>query len=179
MTQIGCKPGHEAPLSDEQRAVLERIRKGRGEVPAPFYAMLDAPDIADAVQALGTVLRFKGQLRSDYREVAILATAGAIGCGYEWRYHAPIAADCGVPDTVIQSTLPGGTVPGGDYGLVISFCRQATLNREVEPDTLTRAIAALGRQQTTELLAIAGYYPLLAMFIKSAGADQPLPIGGE
>lgn len=179
MTLIGCKPGHEEPLSDEQRAVLDRIRQGRGEVPAPFYAMLDAPDIADAVQALGATLRFNGQLRSDYREVAILATAGAIGCGYEWRYHAPIAAECGVPDGIIQATLSGSSEPGGNYGLVIGFCRQAALNREVEPDTLARAITALGRQQTTELLAIASYYPLLATFIKSAGADQPLPIGGE
>src|SRR5690348_11883176 len=88
---IGIGPSLDG-IGDEQRRVYEKILHGpRGSVPSPFLAMLDVPDLADAIQEVGARIRYSGNLSDADRELAILATAAAVGCGYEWHYHAPIA----------------------------------------------------------------------------------------
>lgn len=164
-----------AGATAEQRRVAGLIAAGpRGSVPSPFLAMLDAPALAEAIQQVGAVLRFASTLPDAAREIAILATAGAIGCGYEWNYHAPIARAAGVCEAIIEATLPGAeAVPADpDASAIVALCR--TMAKEGAPGDgpLAEAVERFGRTGASELIAIAGYYRLLAGFIKAGGFDQ-------
>jgi len=164
-----------AGATEEQRRVAALIAAGpRGSVPSPFLAMLDAPPLAEAIQQVGAVLRFSSTLPDALREIAILATAGAIGCGYEWNYHAPIARAAGVSETVIAATLPGaGPLPADPAeSVIIALCRAMAEAAAPGPELLAEAIERFGRTGASELIAVAGYYRLLAGFIKAGGFDQ-------
>jgi len=165
-------------MTHEQRRVFEKIRSGpRGSVPAPFLTMLDAPLLADAIQEVGAVLRFQSVLSPAHRETAILSTAGALSCGYEWRCHAALAAATGVPAGVIAATLSDDTANIQDTSLaaIVRLCRSISLTHAVPAFVLRSAVARFGPQATSELIAIVGYYAMLANFLKCAAKDEPLP----
>ncbi|KQX17588.1 MULTISPECIES: carboxymuconolactone decarboxylase family protein [unclassified Sphingomonas] len=171
---IGLSAGLDGATA-EQRRVADLIAAGpRGAVPSPFLAMLDAPLLAEAIQNVGAVIRFSSALPDALREIAILATAGAIRCGYEWNYHAPIARAAGVAEDVIAATLPDAPpmAAGELAAIVIALCRALALAGEAGPAELAAAVERLGRTGATELVAIAGYYRMLAGFIKAGGFDQ-------
>jgi len=159
--------------SPAQRSVFDAIASGpRGSVPSPFLAMLDAPELTRSIQQVGVTIRFGGSIEASHRELAILATAGAIGCRYEWNYHAPIARSCGTPEAVIQETIANaGTVLDRPWRTIIDVARGVTLNHRLDDDLLDQAVSLFGRAGATELIAIAGYYSLLANFIIIGGHD--------
>jgi 4-carboxymuconolactone decarboxylase len=160
-------------MSPEQRRVYEAIAQGpRRGVPLPFLAMLDAPQLADAIQSVGATLRFAGGLPPALRETAILATAAAFGAPYEWDHHLPIAREAGVSEAVIAAASAGRTdTPDALANRVIAVCRGAVLQRQVPVEALAAIAQALGRQAATEIVAIAGYYPLLGLFLGIVESD--------
>lgn len=162
-------------MTPEQRRVYDAIASGpRRGVPWPFLAMLDAPRIADAIQAVGEEIRFSGQLSPELKEVAILATAAAFGSGYEWSYHLKIARDVGVHEATLASARSGVceqvNVPRL-HAVIITICRHAVLERKVDPGLLRELVEGLGRQAATEILAITGYYQMLALFLSAGELD--------
>jgi 4-carboxymuconolactone decarboxylase len=164
-------------MTAEQRRVYDAIASGpRRSVPAPFLGMLDAPALAEAIQAVGATIRFSGVAPDALREIAILATAGAFGSGYEWGHHEAIARPLGVPEAVIAATLSGETDKLDDEAarLVIVLCRAAVLERRIRQGELGRLVALVGRAVASEIVAIAGYYPMLALFLSAAALDHAL-----
>ena len=162
--------------SAEQRALYDKIAAGpRGSVPSPFLAMLDVPRLADAIQEVGATIRFAGVLSGADRELAILATAGAVGCRYEWTHHRPIAVTAGVDESAIAATLGEAVAEalGPRAATIIAFCRAVARDRRIDPITLQRTIELVGRAGTSELIAICGYYGLLASFILIGGHEVP------
>jgi 4-carboxymuconolactone decarboxylase len=159
----------------DQRRVADLIAAGpRGSVPSPFLAMLDAPSLAEAIQAVGAVIRYGSTLPDPLRELAILTTAVTVDCGYEWNHHAPIALAAGVSPATLEAVRTGEGAenlaePGAS---VIALCREVVTNGQASRETLATIVDQLGRTAATEIVAIAGYYPLLANFIKSGGFDE-------
>jgi 4-carboxymuconolactone decarboxylase len=165
-----------AGASDAQRRVVDLITSGpRGSVPSPFLAMLDAPHLAVVIQEVGAAIRFGSTLPDALREIAILATAGAVRCGYEWNHHAPIARLAGLSDGLLDATRPDARTPAPSEpeATIIALCRELVADNVAKPATLAAAIDQLGRTGASECVAIAGYYALLANFIKTGGFDQP------
>ncbi len=160
-----------------QRAAYDLIGSGpRGGVPLPFLAMLDAPGFAEAIQGVGEAIRYKGVLDARLREVAILAAAAAWGSGYEWGYHDAIAAKLGMTAAERQAILDGtGQGLSEAEALCLKYVWGAVLNRSADQELLGGLVAALGREAATEITVIAGYYPLLALFLSAGQLDTPLP----
>ncbi|MEQ9690380.1 MAG: carboxymuconolactone decarboxylase family protein [Bauldia litoralis] len=164
-------------MTAEQRATHDRIASGpRGGVPHPFFAMLDAPHFAEAIQSVGEAIRFHGVLDQRHREVAILAAAAAFGSGYEWTYHEAIARDLGLSDAELAAVRDGsGTGLPDVEQAIVGFVFKAVRDRQSDQDVLARLSADLGRAGATEIVTIAGYYPLLALFLSAGELDQPMP----
>ena len=164
-----------AEMTPRQRAVHDAIASGpRAGVPLPFLAMLDVPDLAQAIQSIGAAIRFSGALPAPLREVAILATAAAFGSGYEWDYHLPIARDLDVAEATIAaagSGLPSDAATPEDQA-IIALCRDAVLNSQVDQDRLKELVDYVGAAAASELVAIAGYYQLLALFLSAGALDH-------
>ncbi|MEF2070594.1 carboxymuconolactone decarboxylase family protein [Consotaella aegiceratis] len=163
-------------MTQEQVGVYRAIASGpRGDVPYPFLAMLDAPHLADAIQQVGAAIRYGGEITDELREIAILATAAAFGSGYEWDYHAAIARRLGMSEERIAacSSAEVDEVEAADRA-IIRLCRAAVLERRVPPRLLEDLVAAVGRKVASEVVAISGYYPLLALFLAAGELDHSI-----
>jgi len=162
-------------MNPVQKHVYDAIAAGpRGSVPAPFAAMLDAPHIAATLQAVGVAIRFGGTLPDDLREVCILATAAACSCGYEWNYHVEIARKLGVSEALIAAAwgeTPDDTV-GPVHAALIELCFDLVRDHRVSPMLISVVVEMIGRECASEVVAIAGYYQALALFISAADVDE-------
>ncbi len=165
-------------MSPEQRRVHDTIAQGpRGSVPLPFLAMMDAPHLAEALQAVGAAIRFSGAIDAKLREVAILATAATFGSGYEWTYHVAIARQLAIPEIVLSAAAGGlGDRPPIEpaYAATIALCRDAVLERRVAPALLSALVNLIGRAAASEVVAICGYYQALGLFLSASGMDHRL-----
>lgn len=164
-------------MSGNQRAVHDRIASGpRGGVPLPFLAMLDSPVLCEAIQSVGEAIRFRTVMDDRLREIAILSAAAAWGSGYEWDYHDRLAISAGLSPSERQAVLDGsGEALPGDEATIVHYIFNAIRQRRADNQVLARLARAYGREIATEITVIAGYYPLLALFLDAGELDSPLP----
>ena len=166
-----------AAMTADQRAVHDRIAAGpRGSVPSPFFAMLDSPGLADAIQAIGETIRYRTQMSDRLREIAICAAAAAFGSGYEWDYHDRLGIAAGL-DRAERAGILDGTGSGlpPQEAAVVAYVFTAIRERRADQEILATIVEAHGREIATEITAICGYYPLLGLFLSAGALDTPLP----
>jgi 4-carboxymuconolactone decarboxylase len=167
-------------MTNAQKAVYEAIVAGpRGRVQGPFGPLLHSPELANRVQKVGEYLRFSTSLPARLNELSILITARFWDCKYEFFAHKPLAMKGGllesIADDLAQNKRPAKMEP--DEELIYDFC--TTLHRQhfVNDVLFKRAVGMLGEQRTVDLIAVSGYYTLLAMVLNVA--EIPLPPGGK
>ncbi|MCC7426780.1 MAG: carboxymuconolactone decarboxylase family protein [Alphaproteobacteria bacterium] len=165
-------------LSPAQQQVWDAIASGpRGGVRGPFLALLHSPELANRVQHLGEYLRYGSTLPPRLSELAILVTARAWTCQYEWFAHEPHALKAGLPQRVIDSIKDGQRpdFAAEDELALYDFAAQMHRDRRVDDATYARAAHAFGPQGVVDLVGILGYYTLIAMTLN--GHQIPLPAG--
>lgn len=150
-----------------QRHNYDRIADPRGHVSGPFPVLLNSPEVAGRVGDLGAFLRFESDLPGPVRELAILTTARAFDCAYEWAYHEPLAREEGVGDEAIEEVATRGSTDGLDEteALVVRYGRELFREHEVSDDVFRAATEAFGVRGVTELTATMGYYAMLACML--------------
>ncbi|MGH8723807.1 MAG: carboxymuconolactone decarboxylase family protein [Burkholderiales bacterium] len=163
-------------MTPQQREVAAEIAAGRrGEVRGPFIALLHNPELARRVQKLGEYLRWEGKLPSYLKELAVLVTARRWTCQHEWLMHSKLALEAGLAASVIDAICEG-TEPAGmseDEKVVYAFCREAHATGRVGDAAFAAVAERFGLDGALELLALNGYYTLMAMVLNTAG--MPLP----
>ena len=87
-------------LSADYHPVYDHIEETRGRMPNLFHALLNSPEAAERVAALGEYIRYGCPLSDAARETAILSTARELGIHYEWAHH-------------LKGRAPGGGARGG------------------------------------------------------------------
>jgi 4-carboxymuconolactone decarboxylase len=155
-------------LGPEQQRVFDAILSGpRGAVPAPFHLFLQSAELADRVQQLGELLRYRTGLPPQLSEIAILVTARHWGAEYEWSVHAAEARKAGIPEGVIGA-IGAGVLPtlGGDAGIVYTFAKTFYEQRDVPDALYEAAVARFGMRTVVELGSILGYYSMLAIVLR-------------
>jgi 4-carboxymuconolactone decarboxylase len=155
-------------LSPEQRRVYDAILAGpRGAVPAPFHLFLHSAELADRVQQLGELLRYRTGLSPRLSELAILVTARHWGAEYEWSVHEREARKAGVAESIIRA-IAAGTSPelGGDDALIYDFAHSFYAQREVPQALYEAVVARFGMRIVVELSSILGYYSMLAIVLR-------------
>lgn len=158
-------------LTADQRAVVNEIASGpRGGVRGPFIALIHNPELTRRVQALGEHLRFGTSFSDDLTEIAVLATARHWTCQNEWVPHAKFAQKAGLPDAVIEAIAIGAPPPGltADQALVLRFAEETLRLGQPAASTYDDAQARFGRAGVLDLLALCGYYTMLAMVLNTA-----------
>jgi 4-carboxymuconolactone decarboxylase len=164
-------------LPADNRAVWDQIAESRGHVAGPFAALLHAPEVARRVGHLGAYVRFESTaLTGPQRELAILATARAMDCRYEWAAHVPLARKAGVRDEAIAAIrdrrAPGGLTP--EEAAVVTYVTQLLRDHRVDDGAFAAARERLGVPRLVELTASAGYYAMIACTL-NAFALEPDP----
>jgi 4-carboxymuconolactone decarboxylase len=169
-------PEHMTP---RQRTVAEQIASGpRGAVKGPFIPLLHHPDLANCLQQVGEHLRFGTGMPLEVVELSILITARHWDCQYEWYAHNRLArANTQLAPAVIEA-IARDEVPAGMAGELqetYDFCVE-TLRHGQPGDRAYAAVEArFGKQGVLDMLAICGYYGLLATVLNTARI--PLPDG--
>jgi 4-carboxymuconolactone decarboxylase len=162
-------------MSEAQRAVAAQISAGpRGEVRGPFIALIHNPKLAQHLQGLGEHLRWGGKLPAKLVELAVLITARRWTCQHEWFIHVELARKAGLDEQVIAAIRDGREpTGGGDEAAVYAFCKDAHATGKVDEAHFSAVRERFGLDGALELLALSGYYTLMAMVLNTAG--MPLP----
>ena len=162
-------------MTPAQREVAAEITAGpRGEVRGPFIALIHNAELARRIQALGEYLRWKTKLPPKLVELAVLVTARRWTCQHEWLIHSELARKAGLEEDVIAAIREGREPPlQGDDALVYAFCREAHASGRVGDAAFDRVAERYGRDGALDLLALNGYYSMMAMVLNTAGLPLP------
>ncbi|MDA7947768.1 MAG: hypothetical protein MPJ78_09870 [Hyphomicrobiaceae bacterium] len=170
---------------DKRRQATRRFKmtSDDGTLTGPFNTLLYAPGVGDAIQQLGGALRFESSLPGHLRELAILMVAARWRANYEWYAHAPIAEREELDRNVIAA-VKEGEIPEdapNDVRTVCSFVSELVHTRRVSDDTYAQTRDMIGEQGLVELIAVVGYYSLIAGLLNTFEIGVPegeeLPFG--
>ena len=159
-----------------QREVAAEIAAGpRGEVRGPFVALIHHPALARQLQGLGEQLRWKAKLPQALVEMAVLITARRWSCQHEWFIHEKLARDAGLSAVTILSISERKEPKdlSEEESSVHRFCHEAHESGRVSDGTFERVKGKFGLDGALELLALCGYYSLMAMVLNTAGLPLP------
>lgn len=163
-------------MTPMQREVAAEITAGpRGEVRGPFVALIHHPELARQLQHLGEQLRWKAKLPKALLEMAVLLTARRWTCQHEWFIHSKLALEGGLPEAVVSSIAQNRKPEkmSAEESMVYAFCREAHDSGRVSDKSFDAVVGKFGREGALELLALCGYYSLMAMVLNTAGLPLP------
>ena len=163
-------------MTAAQREVAAEITAGpRGEVRGPFIALLHNPELAGKLQKLGEHLRWKGKLPPKLKELAVLVTARRWTCQHEWVMHSKLALDAGLATGVVQAIRDGKEPQAlsDEEKAVYTFCREVHATGRAGDAAFAAIEKRFGLDGALELIALNGYYTLMAMVLNSAGLPLP------
>lgn len=172
-------------LTDAQRKAVAEFKAARGADPSgPFLAMLRSPEVMTRARAMGDYLRFNSALPPRLSEFVILITAREWTQQYEWGVHAPLAIKAGVDPEIVKAIAdhrrPENMTP--DEQILYDFSIELHRNKNVSDATYAPALSRFGEQGVIDILAVNGYYTLLAMALNTtrtpadAGAPTLAPL---
>ena len=164
-------------MSPAQRAAAQAIIDGpRGAVYGPFVPLLRSPELMEYAQRMGEYLRYRSAVGVRLSELAILVTARQWNQQVEWAIHAPIAAQVGIPSSVIHAIAerrrPEGMLV--DEAVVHDFCVELHEGKSVSDRVYADALALFGEQGVVDLMGLNGYYTFLAMVMNTARTAVPV-----
>lgn len=170
-------------MTDAQKqAIAELVAGPRGSLRGPFNALLRSPELMRRVQKVGEYLRFQGVLDMRINEMAALLGARAMTQQYEWNAHVPHALRAGLKPAVIEAIAEGRRPTGmaEDEEICYDFVTELLANKGVCDATYARAVKKFGEQGVIDIIAVVGYYTLLAMIMNVARTaipdGKPLPL---
>ena len=154
-------------LPESQRHIYDGIASSRGVkvIGHVFEALMNSPEAAGRVGALGAYLRFQSELSATTRELTIITVAQETGCEYEWTHHEPLARKAGVSDTSIAA-IREGRAPAGlpeDEAAIVRYAQALLHRHHVTDDMFDPVLKQLGTRGLIDLTVMVGYYALLAM----------------
>jgi 4-carboxymuconolactone decarboxylase len=173
-TRLGPIP--EDQMTAAQKAAVEGVMSGpRKHMGGPFSALLRSPELMNRVQKVGEYLRFLCPLEKRLGEFAAIIAARHYDQQFEWWAHYRQAVEAGLK-TEIADAVGEGRRPSGmadDEEILYDFLTEALKNNGVCDLTYARAVNKFGEQGVIDILAVAGYYGLLALVMNVARTPVP------
>ena len=169
-------------MSTLQREFVSEISAGpRGGISGPFIPLVHAPELARRVQKIGEYLRFESSLSADITEMVILLTAKHWKCDFEWHFHAQLARQLTALAPNAIDAIADGEKPNEltmEQSAAYLFCMEIQQGKQVSDTSFNTAKGIFGLAGALELLALCGYYSMLAMILNAAQLmppDGPVP----
>ena len=177
-------PIPEDKMSPAQKEAAAAVLAGpRGHLGGPFSALLRSPELMNRLQKVGEYLRFICPIEKRLGEFAAIIAARHWSQQFEWWAHYRQAVEAGlkreIADAVAEGRRPTGMAE--DEEIVYDFLSEALQTHGTSDVTYARAVGKFGEQGVIDLLAVAGYYGTLALFMNVArtavpdGPALPLP----
>ena len=156
-------------LTGEARAIAEKIVDTRKSLDGPFSVWMHAPQWAERVAHLGTLVRWEGSLELRTRTLAALVVGRHFQAQYVWGIQGVIGAERGIPRPTIDAIRDGRSDGVAPEDLqIIDFTRQLLRAYRVEESLAQAVIERLGHDEYVQLTTCIGYYAMLAMTVNGA-----------
>lgn len=170
-TRDACPP--------DARPVFDAIMEHRGTVTTPVALLMHAPETARHAANLGAYLRFESGLPADIFELAVITAAREFDCDFIWAAHAAIAVREGVPQELVDAIGAREDIPqvGPRHRAVVQFAQETVRLRHVSQETFDAMRAEFGERGLTDIIALIGFYLMLACAL--VANDMELPAGRE
>lgn len=153
-------------LTGEARRIAEKIVDTRKSLEGPFSVWVHAPEWAERVAHLGTLVRWEGSLELRIRTLAALVVGRHFQAQYVWGIQGVIGAERDVPRATIDAIRDDRSdgIPPEDLE-IIDFTRQLLRRNRIEEPLAAAVMARLGADQYVQLTTCIGYYAMLAMTV--------------
>jgi 4-carboxymuconolactone decarboxylase len=177
-------PIAEGDMTPAQKAAAAAVMSGpRKHLGGPFSALLRSPELMNRVQKVGEYLRFVCPIEKRLGEFAAIIAARHWDQQFEWWAHYRQAVEAGLKPEVGNAVAEGRRPTGmrEDEEILYDFLTEALKNNGVCDVTYARTVKFYSEQGVIDLLAVAGYYGLLALVMNVArtpvpeGPPLPLP----
>ena len=173
-----------ADLSESQRRLYDAITGGprsggafsltddEGVLQGPFGGFLLSPELGDALQRLGAVIRYHSQLTARVRELAILAVAAHCDSAFERYAHEAVGRTIGLADEEMAAIREGALPALHDPEEVAALhLTNALLEGDVDDETWAACVPPLDVDVAYELVVLVGYYTTLALQMRVLRTD--------
>src|SRR5438270_1421497 len=140
--------------SPDAQQTVELIRRERGgRFPHLFHLQMANPAIVESWLGLGTAVRYKSELDSPTRELAICLIARMTGADYEWVAHRRIAISEGFSEATLDNVLNWRNGEFSDkHRAVLAFAEESTRRVEISDATFDAVRPFLNQRQIVELM---------------------------
>jgi 4-carboxymuconolactone decarboxylase len=165
-------------MTPAQRRVHETMVNGpRKSAPVgPLAIAMHRPELAEAMSALGLVLRFNSSFAPRLREFAILTCGRHWDCQFEWASHEGEARKAGLSEESIATLKAGGSrFAREDEQAIHDYATEILTHKFPSDPGFQRVVALFGMAGAVELTGLIGYYAMVALLLNAA--DLPLPEG--
>ena len=175
---------NEQDMTPAQRRVFDAMISGqRKSAPVgPLAIAMHRPELAEAMSALGLVLRFNSSFEPRLREFTILLTGRYWDCQFEWASHEGEARKAGLSDQSIETLRVGGSsFAAADEQAIHDYGMELLARHFASDATYQRVLALFGTAGVVELTGLIGYYAMIALTLNAAefevpaGMTPPLP----
>jgi 4-carboxymuconolactone decarboxylase len=155
-------------LTGDARRIAEKIVDTRKSLEGPFSVWMHAPEWAERVAHLGTMVRWEGTLDLRIRTLAALVVGRHFQAQYVWGIQGVIGAERDVPRATIDAIREDRSdgIPAADLQ-IIDFTRQLLRKNRIDGELANAVMARLGADQYVQLTTCIGYYAMLAMTVNA------------
>lgn len=172
----------ETPTPEQALVMAEVVAGKRGRVPGPMIGWLPHPELARRAQRLGELLRFDTSLEPTLSELAILICARHWSSHYEWTAHKRIALQAGLdPQTVadIAARKQDPFLHGAREGAVFAVASTLLAQTKLDDALYAQGRDTLGERGMVDLVAILGYYSMVALTLNAFELGLPDALAPE
>ncbi len=165
-------------MTDAQRRVHDAMLNGpRKSAPVgPLAIAMHRPELAEAMSALGLVLRFNSSFEPRLREFAILTCGRHWDCQFEWASHEGEARKANLSEASIATLKSGGSrFEEPDEQAIHDDATEILTHKFPSDPTFQRIVGLFGMAGAVELTGLIGYYARVALMLNAAAL--PLPVG--
>jgi 4-carboxymuconolactone decarboxylase len=169
-------PIPDAELTPAQAEAKAAVLGGaRGVFQGPFIPLLRSPELMRRLEKVGAYLRYESPLPGRIREFIILIIARRYSQQVEWAIHLPIALREGVAPPTIAAITEGKRPDPmrEDEATAWDFLAELQETHAVCDANYARAVRQFGEAGTVDVIALAGYYGLLALVMNTARTPTP------
>lgn len=166
-------------LTEEQRALHDVIAAQRSveQVRGPFAVLLRTPDIGSRVADMVDHMLSETRVPITLKELAIIVIARHYTAQYEWFVHACRAREVGLGPAIIDAIRHRRRPDFSDPAetMVYDMTLEMVESSKLSDQTYDRAVSAFGEEAMVELVALIGFYIMIAVFLVSFDVDVPDP----
>ncbi len=153
-------------MSPEQKKMTDHALAGRGPV-GMFNIAVRSPEAGDLLFTMGDRVRFHMAVPDKLKEMAIIITARNWAAQFEWLAHRRAAVQAGLSEDKVKAIAEGRRPLGmsADEEAVYNFITELFKTKQVSDGTFAAVQNAVGERGIVDLLASAGFYQIVSMFM--------------